>query len=216
MADTEAARRVGFWSAVCCLFFSLAYIFAQLLEWLGVLGSAGGPESSSTPFGLAILLTPSLLLAPAFVVLMSALHSLAPPDRKVWSQTALAFAIIYATLVSPVYFVQLTLVAPRMASGDLEGIEFLIFVPYRSFLFAVDLLGYSFMSVATLFATFALPNVRLARLAKAGLLLNGLLLPFLALQMFMPDLIQVAALWGVSFPAAMLGLAILLRRKQPL
>lgn len=216
MADTEAARRVGFGSAIFCLFFSLAYIFAQLLEWLGVLGSAGGPESSSTPFGLAILLTPSLLLASAFVVLMSALHSLTPPDRKVWSQTALGFATIYATLVSLVYFVQLTLVAPRMAGGDLDGIGFLVFVPYRSFLFAVDLLGYSFMSVATLFATFALPNVRLARLAKAGLLLNGLLLPFLALQMFMPDLIQVAALWGVSFPAAMLGLAIFLRRKKSL
>lgn len=215
MADNEAARRVGFWSAVCCVFLSLAYILAQLLEWLGMLGSAGGPESSSTPLGLAVLLTPSLLLASAFVVLVSALHCLTPPDRKVWSQVALSFAVAYATLVSLVYFVQLTLVAPRMATGDLEGVEFLIFVPYRSFLFAVDLLGYSFMSVATLFGAFALPNVRFARLAKAALFLNGLLLPFLALQMFNPELISVAALWGVSFPAAAFGLALLFARQRP-
>lgn len=215
MAKDEAARRVCVWSALCCLFFSVAYILAQLFEWMGLLGSSGGPESASTPLGLAILLTPSLLLASAFLVLMSAVHRLAPDDRKIWSQTALAFATVYAALVSLVYFVQLTLVAPRMAAGETDGIEFLLFVPYRSFLFAVDLLGYSFMSAATLFGAFALPNIRRARFAKAALFLNGLLLPFLALQMFMPQLIEVAAMWGVAFPAAACALAILHRRPQP-
>jgi len=179
----------------------------QLLEWTGVLGSAGGPESSSTPLGIAILLTPSLLLAPAFVVMMAGLHQMAPESGKALSLSGLAFAIIYATLVSLVYFVQLTLVGPRMAAGDMSGIEVLRFVPYRSFLFAVDLLGYSFMSLATLAGAFATPDLRHGRLAAGLMLANGLLVPFLALQMFFPVLIWGGALWGITFPAACIAIA---------
>jgi len=49
--------RVGFWGAVFSALFSLLYIAVQLAEWAGVLGSAGGPESASTPLGIALLLT---------------------------------------------------------------------------------------------------------------------------------------------------------------
>jgi hypothetical protein len=123
----------------------------QLAEWLGWLGSRGGPDSLSTPLGIAVLLTPSLLLGSSFLVLMVSVHHIAAPDRKVWSQAAIAFATAYTVLISIVYYVQLTLVAPRMSQGRLGGIETLLFVPFDSFLYAVDILGYSFMSVATLF-----------------------------------------------------------------
>lgn len=212
----NTARGVAFGAAIACAVTSIAYVLAQLLEWQGVLGSAGGPASASTPFGIAVLLTPSLLLGSCFLVLIAALHRLAPADTRVFSQIALAFATVYATLISLVYFVQLTLVAPRLAAGDTAGIEYLIFVPYRSFLFAVDLLGYSFMCVAALFAGFALPlQVKGARAARSLLLLNGGLTPFLALQMFMPDLIWIAAWWGILFPAAVVALAVMLKRAAP-
>ncbi len=55
----DAARRVAFWAAIACAVTSIAYVLAQLLEWQGALGSAGGPESASTPIGIALLLTPS-------------------------------------------------------------------------------------------------------------------------------------------------------------
>lgn len=208
----SAPARLGFAAACACALFALAYIGGQLLEWLGLLGSAGGPNAASTALGLALLLTPSLLLGLAFVVLAAALHQLAPAERAAFSQSALAFAIVYATLTGLVYFVQLTLVAPRMASGDVAGLEPFLFLPYRSFLFAVDLLGYSMMSLATLFAAFALPGERKARSARLALLANGLLLPALALQMFWPWLIWIGALWAISFPAAMILIARLMRR----
>jgi len=62
-------------------------------EWLGWLGSAGGPEATSTPLGIAVLLTPSLFLAPAFVVLLVCIHQVTPPAQRVWSLTALTFGI---------------------------------------------------------------------------------------------------------------------------
>ena len=209
---SQSTKVVGFWSAVLATVFSLLYVVAQLAEWAGWLGSAGGPESASTPVGLVILLTPSLLLGSAFLVLVVSIHQVAAPDRKVWSHAAVAFAILYTALISIVYFVQLTLVAPRIAEGRVAGIEAFLFVPFDSFLYAVDILGYSFMSVATLFAARVFTGKGVERVARFWLTANGLLLPFLALQMYFHPLIWIASLWAITFPASTWSLAILFRR----
>jgi hypothetical protein len=130
----------------------------------------------------------------------------------VWSQSALAFATAYAVLISTVYFVQLTLVAPRLATGRMAGLEPFRFVPFDSFLYAVDILGYSFMSVATLFAAPVFMGAGLQRVVRVFLTANGLLLPFLALQMYWHPLIWFASLWAVTFPAATWALAVLVHR----
>lgn len=200
MGIPASTRQVGIWSAAAALFFSLAYVAAQIFEWAGLLGSAGGPNASSTALGIAVLLTPSLLLGPSFVVMMASLHSAAPDERKVFSLAGLALASSYATLTGLVYFVQLTFVGPRLAAGDTAGIELLLFVPYRSFLFAIDLFGYSLMCAATLLAAFALPASPLHGRTRASLIANGAITPFLAFQMFVPALIWPAALWAVTFP----------------
>ncbi len=209
--------RVGFWAAVLSAVFSLLYIVFQLAEWVGWLGSAGGPESSSTPLGIALLLTPSVLLAPSFVVMMIGVRYLVPESRQIWAQAGIAFATVYATLIGIVYYVQLTLVMPRMLQGRTEDIEVLLFTPFDSFLYSVDLLGYSSMSLATLFAAFGLVGVPSARTARLFLLANGLLLPFLLFQIYVNWLIWIAALWAVTFPGAAIALAGVFRRviRQP-
>ncbi len=207
-----ATQRVGFWSAVWATVLSLIYIVGQLAEWAGLLGSQGGPDSSSTLLGLVVLLTPSLFLGSAFLVLVVSIHQLAPADKRIWSHTALVFATIYATLISIVYFVQLTLVAPRMAQGQTEGIEVFLFVPFDSFLYAVDILGYSFMSLSTLFAAQVFTGGGLERVVRLFLLANGLLVPFLALQLYVHELIWIASLWAITFPGSTGSLAILFHR----
>jgi len=209
---SPSTKTVGFWSAVLATAFSIMYIVGQLAEWLGVLGSQGGPESSSTPLGIVVLLTPSLFLGSSFLVLLVSIHQLTPPDRRIWSHTAVVFATAYTVLISIVYFVQLTLVAPRLARGQIEGIEVFLFVPFDSFLYAVDILGYSFMSVATLFAARVFTGSGLHRVIRLFLTANGLLLPFLALQMYFHPLIWVASLWAVTFPGSTWALAIFFRR----
>lgn len=204
-----STRRTGFWSAVTATVLSLVYIIAQLAEWAGLLGSDGGPHSGSTPLGLGLLLTPSLLLAPAFLILMASIHQIAPPGRRVFSLAALGFAIVYTTLVGIVYYVQLTLVAPRMARGEMAGIELLEFVPFDSFLYSVDLLGYSCMSLSMLMAAGTLTGSGVRKAARWLLYANGLLLPFLAFQIYFPELIWGGALWGITFPAATAALALM-------
>jgi len=211
---SPSARALGFWSAVLATAFSISYDLAQIAEWLGWLGSAGGPESGSTPLGIVILLTPSILLGSSFLLLMVCVHELAPPERRVWSRGALAFATMYAVLISLVYFVQLTLVAPRLAEGRMEGIEPFRFVPFDSFLYAVDILGYSFMSVATLLAARVFTGDGLERVARWFLTANGLLVPFLVFQMYFHSLIWVASLWAVTFPGSTWTLALLFRQRR--
>lgn len=208
---SPSTKSVGFWSAVLATALSLTYVVGQLAEWMGWLGSHGGPESTSTPLGLVVLLTPSLFLGSSFLVLVVSIHQLAPPDRSIWSHAAVAFATAYAVLISIVYFVQLTLVAPRVARGHTEDIEVFRFVPFDSFLYAVDILGYSFMSVATLFAARVFTGKGLERVVRVFLTANGLLLPFIALQMYFHPLIWIASLWAVTFPGATWSLAILFR-----
>ncbi len=208
----QSTKTVGFWSAVLATVCSITYDLGQIAEWLGWLGSAGGPESSSTPLGIAVLLTPSLLLGSSFLVLAVSIHQATPRDRKVWSHAAVAFATMYAALISINYYVQLAWVAPRLAAGRIAGMESFLFVPFDSFLYAVDILGYSFMSVATLFAAMVFTGKGAERVARWFLIANGLLIPFIALQMYWHWMIWIAALWAITFPGSTWSLALLFRR----
>jgi len=211
---SPSTKAVGFWSAVLATVFSLTYVVAQIAEWMGWMGSGGGADNLSTPFGLVVLLTPSLFLGSAFLVLVVSIHYVTSPDRKVWSHAAVAFATVYAVLISINYYVQLTWVMPRLAAGRTEGIEAFLFTPFDSFLYAVDILGYSFMSLATLFAARVFTGRGIERVVRLFLTANGLLLPFIALQMYVHWLIWIAALWAVTFPASTWTLAILFHRME--
>ena len=148
-------------------------------------------------------------------MLIVSVDQVALTERKVWGQAAVAFATAYTVLISLVYFIQLTLVAPRLARGRIEGIEPFRFVPFDSFLYAVDMLGYSFMSVATLCAAQVFTGRGLDRVVRTFLIANGLLLPFLALQLYFHSLIWIASLWAITFPGSTLSLAVLFRRATP-
>jgi hypothetical protein len=158
--------------------------------------------------GLAVLLTPSLLLGVSYVALTVSIHHYAETSARIWSHVAVAFASMYATLIGIVYYVQLAFVMPRLARGDAESIKLLIFEPFNSFLYAVDMLGYSLMSLSTLFAAAVFKTHGIERRIRWALIANGCLIPFLALQMYYPPLIWGGSLWGITFPTATWLLAI--------
>lgn len=211
--DVRVDARVGYVSALACAVLSLVYVAGQLLEWAGLLGSAGGPGSTSTMVGIVVLLTPSLLLGSAFVVLSASMHRHVPPERRLWTQVGYGFAIAYLVLTGMTYFVQLTLVGPRLGRGDVAGLEPFLFVPFESFLYAVDLLGYSFMSMATLFSALAFERTGREGTARRFMLANAGIMPFLVLQMYWPAAIWVASLWALTFPGAAISLARVFRRR---
>lgn len=214
--SSPAVWKIGFFSAIFASIFAIAYSLGQLAEWLGYFGSGGGPNNPSTPLGLYVLLIPSLLMAPPFVTLMVGLHQIAPGSKKIFSQIGVVFAVIYAVLISMNYFVQLTVVAPRLAAGNTKDVSVFLFVPYNSFPYAVDLLGYSYMSLATFCSAFIFSGTGRENLARWFMIANGLLLPFLAFQTYFPILIWPASLWAITFPGTTILLATIFRRKKNL
>jgi hypothetical protein len=214
MEGEPSAWRMGLWSAVLASIFSIAYDVCQIAEWIGLMGSGGGPENDSSWYGLVVLLVPSLFLGISFVVLMSSVHRQTPSERKIWSQIGLTFAIMYGTLICMNYFVQLTLVAPALNRGHVPAhVQPFLFHVFDSFIYSVDLLGYSFMSLSTLFAAFVFTGPGVEKTARWFLIANGAIVPFIALQTFYHPLIWVAALWAVTLPGSTISLAVLFRRK---
>jgi hypothetical protein len=194
---SATTSKVGYWSAVLASLFSIIYIIGQLAEWMNLLGSGGGSENPSTALGLIVLLTPSLFLGSSFAVLMLCVNHYASVDN---------------VLISINYYVQLTLVVPHMMRGETESIHFLLFTPFDSFLYSVDILGYSFMSLSTLFAAFIFAKEGLDKTIRRFLIANGLLLPFIAFQNYYHPLLWVASLWAITFPGSTISLALLFKR----
>lgn len=145
---------------------------------------------------------------------MLCVHYYASEDKKVWSHAGIMFATIYAVMVSINYYVQLTLVVPHLMQGEIESIRPFLFTPFNSFIYSVDVLGYSFMSLSTLFAAFVFTGPGLERVARRFMIANGSLIPFLALQIYYHPLIWPASVWAITFPGATISLAMIFKRDQ--
>jgi hypothetical protein len=145
---------------------------------------------------------------------MAAVHAVAAPRYHGFTLGAFGLAVMYGTLVSVVYVIQLGAVIPRDLRGEGAAVAAFACCGYGQPLTMIDLLGYTLMSVSTLCAAPAFVGPGLARTGRFWLVANGLLAPFLILQIYWPSLIYVGALWLVTFPAAMLCLALLFRRPR--
>ena len=200
--------KLGFWSAILAALFGISYIIAELVHQLGLLGLHDGPRS------LILRMAPSLLLAPTFVILMVSIHYYASEENKIWSHIGMSFAIVYMVLVSIVYFVELVVVVPHLQRGEADKVALLIF-EWGSFMFAVDIIGYSFMNLATLFAAPVFSGKRVERWIRWILIANGLQAPTNAGMIIIPFLWNIAALWVITFPLSTVLLAVLFRQRKP-
>lgn len=197
------ANRIGFWSAVLTFVFGMGYIVFQGADWAGL---------TPAPWHLITLTFPSFWLALSFVILMISIYYCASDDRKIWGHIAVALAIMYATLNAAVYFLQMTVVVPFILNGQADEVAF-ITLKMGTFIYGLDVLGYSLMSLATLFAAPVFAGGRLERWIRWSMIANGLLTPALLLQQNLPTF-AIAALWAITFPVATALLAVFFKRKM--
>ncbi len=190
-------RRIGYWAASLSIFFAIAYSVPQLFSTFKLI-----PH----PQDLVWLFAPSLFLAPSFLITMVCLHYSVDEVVRIWTAIGVVFAILYTICATIVYFTQLTVVIPQLLRDEIDETNVLAFHP-RSFLTAVDCLGYFFMSLSTFFAAFAFSGAAGNKWLFRGLLYNGLLLPILILAFFYPFFYYIGALWMVTFPVAMIQVA---------
>jgi hypothetical protein len=77
-----------------------------------------------------------------------------------------------------------------------------------------DLLGYSYMRLATFSSAFVFSKNGLEKAIKWFMIANGLILPFLVFQTYIHPLIWLASLWAITFPGSAILLAIFFKRKD--
>jgi len=122
----------------------------------------------------------------------------------VYTAIASAFAVLYCACVTFVYFTQIAVVIPKFLQHNIDETYVLAFSG-KSFMVAIDCIGYALMSVATFFAAFAFKNDYKHRWLFGSLLYNGLLAPIIILAFFISAFIFVGALWIITLPMAMIS-----------
>ncbi len=158
-------NRLGLWSAVMTAVFAAAFI---------VIGAATPAREVAYPYTNVasffpaeyIWQYPAFLLAPTFVVLMACIHASTDESRKVFTQIALSFAIIYAVIAMIDYFLQLTAVEASLLSGEATGLSlYTQYNPHGIFI-ALEDLAYLMLSGSLLFAAAVFVGGRIERAVR--------------------------------------------------
>lgn len=176
-------RRWGVAASAAAGLFVLASIPALLAwsePWRGLEDYVRGAEDTHlVPYALWWLVSLSFLVAMAALVVVA-------PDR--WpALLALVLAVPYATLASVNYVLQLTFVRNAVRAGETEGLATWIVGNPSSPLFAIDILGYLFLTLATLAAAFAFnPRMRGGRALRTLYLTHGVVGSLGFFTLFLP------------------------------
>lgn len=154
---TKSSIQLGFWSSIAVTLMLIIFPLSLAFDW-----------------SLDVAYGSSFLLAPAFVTMMVSIHLYAAPEKKVWSQLGLSFAIIYAVMCSLTYYVQLTFVKNNYLPIADEAVAPFVFIPGTPY-FAQDMLGYVFFCLATLAAGPVFTGGKLETWIKWLFIFNGIL-----------------------------------------
>ncbi len=160
----QRAIQFGFWAAALTTIVTIVFAIVSVAT-----PARSGPFCTSAcvpaPYtavgqfspGDYLWLIPGILLAPIFIGLMASIHSYAAEMNKTFGRVALAFAVIYAVVISVNYFVQFTVVVPSLQSGESQDLS--LFTQYNphGFFIALEVLAYlmmnaSFLAAAQVFA----------------------------------------------------------------
>jgi len=210
---TQPERRFLTWSAACTAAIAVLFVIVGAAGIL--LRPPGGSTLSQVDPYLAIHEVLMLLSAISLVIMMASLYRCAPPDRRIFGLTALAFTVLFAALTCAVHFVSLT-VGRQIDPGASPWLSHqLVFDQWPTLAMSLDLLAWDFfLGLALLFAAqvFTGGPVRQARISMivAGTLcLAGALGPASGRLE-----IQYLGIAGYAFalPVACTFVAILFRR----
>lgn len=91
----------------------------------------------------------------AYLIFMIANHFIAPAEKKLYSFSGVAFALVSAIVLLSAYFIQFSVVPVSVMKGETEGIALLTQYNGHGIFIALEELGYICMSISFLFLAFA-------------------------------------------------------------
>ncbi|MBI2847814.1 MAG: hypothetical protein HYX83_01420, partial [Chloroflexi bacterium] len=145
----------------------------------------------------------------------AALHSWAPPSKRVFTTMGLMFTSVYAAIIASNYFLQLQTVRLNLIGGNLEGLSLLALPNLRSAFFALDVIGYGFLSFAAIVVCPIFTGNRLHSWIRWLLIVVGVIGVFgmVIAPLDLPLVVLAGSgLWAIVFPAVMVLIAIMFKK----
>jgi hypothetical protein len=168
---TPAARRLGLASAWATVVLMVAYLITLIIGFLSL-------DSPDQPIGdpmVSILEILIIVMMPAMVTLMVAVHAWAPERLKTLSLVSVIFMGLLAGLTCSVHFLVLILTRDSAFAGQPWAPLFLSF-RWPSVAYALDILGWDFFfPLSMLFAAPVFSGRRLAMWIRALMILSAVL-----------------------------------------
>jgi len=214
----KTAIKLGFWSAIFASVFTILFVFTAIATSLMFPMKAwNGIQTYVENFNFLHMASfiPAFFLAPTMIVLIACINAIATTSKKIFSQIGLAFAIVYAAIIPTNYYLQLFVVRLNLQSGTLEGLSILAQPNLHSIFFALETLGYGFLSLATLFISLVFNSGKLEIWIRSLFIVSGAVGIFgvLVAPFDQPYLIFAGlGLWSLAFPISTILLSIFFRR----
>lgn len=115
---------------------------------------------------------------------MTCVHYSAPEEKKIFSHLGMVFSTVYAIMLMITYYTLLVVVRTNSFGLPPESLKLFTFTP-GSLMFALDMLGYSFMCLATLLAAPVFYGSKLDNWIRKLFIVNGMFfLPSLVFPAF--------------------------------
>lgn len=81
--------------------------------------------------------------------MMVSIHYSSEDEKRIWSHIGVTFSIIYAVMITITYYIQLAVVRSNPLNLSEEVLKPFIYSNVGSIMFVIDMLGYTFMALAT-------------------------------------------------------------------
>jgi hypothetical protein len=171
MRFTATARRLGIFSATATFILIFAYAVTLVMGLMSL-------ESPQEPIGnpmFTILEVLIIIMMPAMVALMVAVHAWAPMHAKTLSLTSVVFMGLLARLTCSVHFVILTL-SRQPKFTEQSWLPLVLSFNWPSVVYALDILAWDiFFALSMLFAAPVFRGSRLAAWIRALMIASGVL-----------------------------------------
>lgn len=103
---------------------------------------------------------PSILLASCFIIFAVSIHYYVDESKRVWSHLGIAFAVLYGTISTLNYLIQLITVIPSISSNQTDGLALFV-AGYPNSIFYALMASYFFMCISCGFISFVFACKRL-------------------------------------------------------
>jgi len=222
----QSVGQIGFWSAVFATVFSIGYGITVIIMMVSTITRVPEIPLGLSGIGLFVAtfqpvqmlpLIPSLLLTPAFVIMMVSVHYYAAPEKKIWSHLGITFTLIYAVMASINYITQLTVVRLSILNNETDGLAMFVMGNSHSIFWALAS-SYGFMNLAMLFTGPVFEGGKLERSIRWLFFANGasVVVTFFGVVVDSPPVYLLVSLvpWCVIFSWATILLAVMFKRVE--